>query len=129
MTGWSEPDPTKLVSSIHRPWSLSRTRVAGEQRKNQTSYPDLARPFKQNGLSIQRSFRQFALGFNSPKWTCLPPGSTTNCYSLCHQFQTPRPGQFMHSVCPGKIWAGMPSHQSPSWAKWWRSCRTTRTTE
>ena len=37
----------------------------------------------------------------------------------------PNHGERMHSVCPGKIWTHMPSHQQPSWAKWWRSCRTT----
>ena len=47
---------------------------------------------------------------------------------LCHQSQIPRPGQWMHSVCPGKIWTHTPSHQQPSCAKWWRSCRTTRAT-
>ena len=29
------------------------------------------------------------------------------------------------SACHGKIWIHMSSHQQPSWAKWWRSCRTT----
>ena len=38
------------------------------------------------------------------------PGSTNNCHSLCHQFQTPRPGHLMRSVCPRKIWTHMPSH-------------------
>ena len=31
---------------------------------------------------------------------------------------------WIHSVCHGWIWTHMPSHQQPSWAKWWRSCRT-----
>ena len=31
----------------------------------------------------------------SPKWTYLPPGSTTNFHSLCHWFQTPKLGQWM----------------------------------
>ena len=65
----------------------------------------------------------------SPGWICLPPDSTTNCHSLCHHSQTPKHGQCLHSVCPGKIWTHMPSHQQPSWAKWWRSCRTTHATE
>ena len=30
----------------------------------------------------------------------------------------------MHSACHGRIWTHMPSHQQPSWAKWWRICRT-----
>ena len=34
----------------------------------------------------------YAAGGTSPKLTCLPPGSTTNCHSLCHWFQTPRHG-------------------------------------
>ena len=28
----------------------------------------------------------------------------------------------LHSVCHGRYWTHMPSHQQPSWAKWWRSC-------
>ena len=51
------------------------------------------------------------------------PGSTTNYDSLCHRFRTPRHGQWMH------FWTHMPSHQQPSWAKWWRSCRTTHAAE
>ena len=49
-------------------------------------------------------------------------------HSLCHRFRTPRHGQWMHSASPGKIWTHTPFHQQPSWAKWWRSCRTTLTT-
>ena len=61
---------------------------------------------------------------------------------VCHQVQqltatvcvtsSRPPGIFtkwMHSVCPGKIWTHMPSHQQPSWEKWWRICRTTHVTE
>ena len=81
-----------------------------------------------NGLSFQKSSKQYATGGNSLKWTCLPPDSTTNCHSLSHRFQTPRPGQWMCSVCRGKIWTHMPSHQQTSWANWWRSCRTTHAT-
>ena len=57
------------------------------------------------------------------------PGSTTNCHSLCHRCQTPRLGQWMHSASPGRTWTHMPFHQQPSWAKWWRSYRTTLATE
>ena len=65
----------------------------------------------------------------SHKWTCLPPGSTTNYHSLYHRYQTPRLGQWMHSACPGRTWTHTPSHRQPSWAKWWRSSRTTPATE
>ena len=65
-----------------------------------------------------------APGGTSPKWTCLPPDSTTNYFSLCHWYQTPRHGQWMHSAFPGRIWTHMPFHQQPSWAKWWKSYRT-----
>ena len=64
----------------------------------------------------------------SLKWTCLPPGSTTNFHSLCHRSQTPRHGQWMHSAFPGRTWTHTPFHQQPSWAKWWRSYRTTLAT-
>ena len=47
----------------------------------------------------------------------LPQGSTTSCLCLCHQCQTPWPLQQMHSVCHGRIWMHMPSHQQPYWAK------------
>ena len=90
-----------------------------------TSHPDLARPFKQSGHFIQKCSKLYAPGGTSPKWTCLPPGSTTNCHSLCHRSQTPRHGQWMHSASPGRTWTHTPFHQQPSWAKWWRSYRTT----
>ena len=59
----------------------------------------------------------FATRFNNklPQFASLVP-------------ETPRPGWGMHSVCPRKIWTHMSSHQQPSWAKWWRSCRTTHAT-
>ena len=66
-------------------------------------------PDHSNG--IKRCSKLYAPGGTSPRWICLPPGSTTNYYSLCHQFQTPRHGQWMHSVFLGKIWTHMPSHQ------------------
>ena len=58
----------------------------------------LGQTFKQNSPFIQRSSKQYTPGGTSPKWTCFPPGSTTNYHSLWHRFQTPRPGQWMHSV-------------------------------
>ena len=70
------------------------------------------------GQTIQRvvpSFRSvpnYMLDIYMLKWIFLPPDSTTN-YSLCHRFQTHRHGQCMHSVCSGRIWTHMPSHQQP----------------
>ena len=46
-------------------------------------------------------------------------------HSLSHRFQTPRLGQWMLSACHGRDWTLTPFHQQPSWAKWWKSCRTT----
>ena len=37
---------------------------------------------------------------------------------------SPWPQQWMHSLYHGRIWTHMPSHQQPSWAKWWRNYRT-----
>ena len=82
----------------------------------------------QSGHFIQKCSKLYAPGGTSHKWTCLPPDSTTHYHSLCHRFQTPRHGQWMHSACHGKIWTHTPLHQQPSWAKWWRSCRTTLAT-
>ena len=76
-----------------------------------------------------RFSKLYAPSGTSPKWTFLLPRSTPNCHSLCHQPQTPRHVQLMHSVCHGRIWTHMPSHQQRSWAKWWRSCKTTHATE
>ena len=53
---------------------------------------------------------------------------------ICHEGQqvasvcvtgTGSPGHSNRcSVCHGRIWMHMPSHQQPSWAKWWKRCRT-----
>ena len=45
-------------------------------------------------------------------------GSTTNCLTLCHQYQIPLPGQSMHSACLGRIWTDLPSLQLRYWANW-----------
>ena len=79
--------------------------------------------------SPSKSSKPLVPGGTSPKWPCLPPGSTTNFHSLFHWFQTPKHRQWMHSDCPERVWIHMPTHQQPSWAKWWRSCRTTHATE
>ena len=84
---------------------------------------------KQNGPSIQRSSKQYATGGTDPKWTYLPPGSTTSSHSLSHWSQIPMHGQWMLSACHGKDWICTPFHRQPSWAKWWRSYRTTHATE
>ena len=40
-------------------------------------------------------------------------------------FVSPVPDSLATAVdAHGRIWMHMPSHQQPSWAKWWRSCRT-----
>ena len=85
--------------------------------------------YQETGNSHPEVFQAICSRWHQPQWICLPPDSTTSCHSLCHRSQTPRHGQWMHSVCPGMIWTHMPSHQQPSWAKWWRSCRTTHATE
>ena len=57
----------------------------------------LGQTIQTEGPFTQRSSNPYAPGGTSPKWTCLPPGSTTNCNSLYHRFQIPRNGQWMHS--------------------------------
>ena len=89
----------------------------------------LGQTIQQSGHFTQKSFKAYAPGGTNPKWTCLPPGSTTNYLSLYHQYQTPRLGQWMHSASPGRTWTHTPSHRQPSWAKWWKSSRTTPATE
>ena len=64
---------------------------------------------KQNGPFTQRFSKLYAPGGTSHKWTCLPPDSTTNCYSLCRRFWIPRHRQWMHSACHGKFWILMPT--------------------
>ena len=77
-----------------------------------------ARPSRRNGPFNQKCSKLYAPGGTSHRWTCLLPGSTTNCHSLYHRFRTPRHGQWMHSARHGKIWTHTPFHQQPSWAKW-----------
>ena len=74
-------------------------------------------------------FQAVCSRWHQPQVDLLPPGSTTNCHSLCHRCQTPRLGQWMHSASPGRTWTHTPSHRQPSWAKWWRSSTTTPATE
>ena len=92
------------------PWPAER-----DSRQAIQTWPDL---FKQSGHFIQKYSKLYAPGGTNPRWTCLPPGSTTNHYSLFHRFQTPRHGQWMHWAFPGRTWTHMPSHQQPSLAKW-----------
>ena len=86
----------------------------------------LGQTIKQNGPSIQRFSKLVAPAHSGP---FLPPDSTKSSHSLSHQFRIPRHGQWMHSASLGRGWIPMPSHQQPSLAKWWRSCRTTRAAE
>ena len=74
-------------------------------------------------------FQAICSRWHQPQVDLFATRFKTNSHSLCQRSQTPRHGQWMHSVCPGKIWIHMPSHQQPSWAKWWRSYRTTHATE
>ena len=55
-------------------------------------------------------FQAICPRWTSPRWTCLPLDSTTNCHSLCHWSQTPMHGQWIHSACPGRTWTHMPSN-------------------
>ena len=91
-------------------WSLPESKLD----INRLELKDLARPFKQSGHFTQKFSKLYAPGGTSPKWTCLPPDSTTNYLSLCHRYQTPRHGQWMHPAFPGRIWTRMPFHQQPS---------------
>ena len=69
-----------------------------------------------SGHFIQKCSKLYVQGGISHKWTCLPPGSTTNYHSLYLRYQTPRLGQWMHSASPGRTWTHTPSHRQPSWA-------------
>ena len=120
-------NPVLVHQATGDPQGTSHPRLA--ERDSRQAIQTFARPFKQSGHFIQQCSRLYAQGGTSHKWTCLPPDSITNCHSLCHRCQTPRLGQWMHSASPGRTWTHMPSHRQPSWAKWWRSFRTTPATE
>ena len=47
-------------------------------------------------------FKAICDRWHRPKWTYLPPGSTTNCHTSSPQSQTPKLGQWMLSVYLGR---------------------------
>ena len=103
-------------------WRILRNQVtlkAQHPRSSKCHSRQAIQTFKQNGPSIYS--KQYATGGTDPKWIFLPPGTTTSFHSSSPQSQTPRLGQWMLSVCLGRDWTLTPSHQQPSWAKWWRS--------
>ena len=71
----------------------------------------------------------------------MQPVAPTPSGPVCHQVQSqapkvfltgprpPRHGQWMLSACHGKEWIHTPFYRQPSWAKWWRSYRTTHAIE
>ena len=73
------------------------------------------------------------------EWSLLPKVFQAIC-DLWHQpqvdlFATRFNNKLPQFVSPvpdpqawGRAWTHMPFHQQPSWAKWWRSCRTTLAT-
>ena len=61
-------------------------------------------------------FQALCSQWHQPQVDVFATGFNTNHHSLCHQSQTPRHGQWMHSAFPGRTWTHMPSHQQPSWA-------------
>ena len=107
-------NPVLVHQTAGNPQGTSHPRPA--ERDSRQAIQTWPRPFKQSGHFIQQYSKLYAQGGTSQKWTCLPPGSTTNCLSLCHRCQTPRLGQWMHSVSPGRTWTHTPSHRQPSWA-------------
>ena len=63
-------------------------------------------------------------GFLSPVQQVAPTSNRSLCYEiqqqiarLYHQFRTPWPLQWTHSVCHGRIWTRTPSHRQPYWPK------------
>ena len=72
-------------------------------------------------------FQALCSRWHRPQIDLLLRDSTTRCPCLYHQFRTPWPLQWTHSVCHGKIWTHTPSHRQPYWAKWWRSYKTPNT--
>ena len=70
----------------------------------------------------QPQVNQFATRFNNKLPQFVSPVPDPQAWAVDELS-----GQWMN--CVWKIWTHMPFHQQPSWAKWWRSCRTTNATE
>ena len=98
-----------------------------------TSHP---RPAERDGRQAIQAWpdhsNRVLISFRSVPSYMLPVAPAPSgpvCHQVCHRSQTPRHGQWMHSASPGRTWTHTPFHQQPSWAKWWRSYRTTLATE
>ena len=126
---WSVPESELHINHLElkavfletgNPQGTSHPRPAEcDSRQAIQTWPDHSNGMVPSHKSVQRYMLPVAPA------TSLAPDSTTNYHSLCHRFRIHRHGQWMNSACHGKFWIHMPSHQQPSWAKWWRSCRTT----
>ena len=97
-----------------------------DSRQAIQTWPNHSNRMVPQSRRFQSNMQLVAPAQSGPFW---PPDSTKSSHSLSHQFRTPRHGQWIHSASLGRGWIPMPSHQQPSLAKWWRSCRTTRAAE
>ena len=126
-TGRHEAGPTLCPSMenldlVHQSSSNSQSPTHPRPAERGSRQAITSRPDHSNRM-VPPS-RGFPVHMQQVAPTYLPQGSTTNYLSLCHQYRTSWPLQWTPSVCHGRIWTLMPSHQQPSWAKWWRSYRT-----
>ena len=120
------PPPPKVVAG--RKQCASRSTITPSKKCSADIYRRIKRRV---GRSLKRAHCKGNLVTSRKQFAYKPLGTKDGLsfHSLCHRSQTPRHGQWMHSVCHGRIWTHMPSHQQPSWAKWWRSYKTTHATE
>ena len=110
--------------TVRGTWSLPESKLPAEHDSRQAiqTWPDHS-----NGMDPSPR------GVSSYMLLMAPAPGGPVCHQVQQQTATfcvtgPRPPG-MGSGCPGKIWTNMPSHQQPSWVKWWKSCRTTHATE
>ena len=90
--------PTDLSGpGVHVP-----NRVANSHRKASSSGTS---PHETNSVAFEKPLESTK---TRPQ---IDQGSTTNYLSLCLQYRTPWPLQWIPSVCHGRIWMPMPSHQ------------------
>ena len=115
-------NPVLVHQTAGNPQGTSHPRPAErDSRQAIQTWPDHSNRVVTSSSSIPSCMRKVAPATSGP--VCHQVQQQTA--PVCHRCQIPRLGQWMHSVSPGRTWTHTPSHRQPSWAKWWRSSRTT----
>ena len=106
--------------------STSHPRLAErDSRQAIQTWPDHSNGMVPSSRSVQSYMLQVAPATSGPVCHQVQQQTTTVCVTGSGP---PGMGSGCTQPVVGKIWTHTPFHQQPSWAKWWRSCRTTLAT-